>query len=480
MIKQVFKTMVAVLAIAAAATGPAWGQNSNVSWVLTPYGDLQNGDTVVIVDQSSERAMTNNGGTSVPPSAVVIEMSGDQNALTEVPDATLKWVVVLNNGNYQFRKPGTDDQFLYCNNSNNGVRVGDNSANQFTFGNGGANYVPFLKNTSNNRYIGVYDNLEWRCYTTTSANISNTVTGFYVRTVAAPPVPHTVRFAAGNDGWTVQDVTASASAEAPAVLSGVMAGDSLVVTAPASLPRKVKSVKAVKYVAPVPVQSIVLNKQTAYLAKDNTMTLSATVLPENAADKSYSWSSDDIGVADVDQNGVVTGHNPGTANIIATANDGSGVKDTCVVTVLSPIILDGVTVLYASDEDNWSTVIGYNPGLMYQEHGDVRLTSNGAFLYYDVSRVYVTDLINPVSLEYYQWMRKVVIHGSEFYYHQSETWQQAISANRQYNEPWSINNGKVIFSGEWMLVDANWEPVDPTATIDPSTVNYNLELIMEN
>ncbi len=37
---------------------------------------------------------------------------------------------------------------------------------------------------------------------------------------------------------------------APAVLQNVMAGDSLVVTAPASLPGKVKSVKAVKFVAP--------------------------------------------------------------------------------------------------------------------------------------------------------------------------------------------------------------------------------------
>ena len=64
----------------------------------------------------------------------------------------------------------------------------------------------------------------------------------------APPVPHTVRFASGNDGWTVTDVDSARSATAPAVLQNVMAGDSLVVTAPATLPGKVKSVKAVKYV----------------------------------------------------------------------------------------------------------------------------------------------------------------------------------------------------------------------------------------
>ena len=60
---------------------------------------------------------------------------------------------------------------------------------------------------------------------------------------------HTVRFAAGNNGWQVQDVTAATSAVAPAVLENVIAGDSLVATYNGT--KKVKSVKAVKYVPPV-------------------------------------------------------------------------------------------------------------------------------------------------------------------------------------------------------------------------------------
>ena len=426
--------MVAVLAIAAAAAGPAWGQTTyNVTF----------------------------GGFAEPAMNTTVSVASLPQTFTEINNTYVfyAWKVIsMTAENY----------------TSASVTSGGDGKVSATIANSLLSITisgPF-EGTATIHVEGSYWDLNHDSPVPLSCDV----------TVACPepPTPHTVRFAEGMSGWQVQDVTASASATAPAVLQNVMAGDSLVVTAPGTLPGKVKSVKAVKYVAPVPVQSIVLNKQTAYLAKDNTMTLSATVLPENAADKSYSWSSDDIAVADVDQNGVVTGHNAGTANIIATANDGSGVKDTCVVTVLSPVILDGVTVLYASNEDTWSTVIGYNPGLMYQEHGDVRLTSNGAFLYFDVSRVYVTGFINPLSLNEYQWLRKVVIHGSEFYYHQGETWQQAIDASRQYNEPWSINNGKVIFSGEWMLVDANWEPVDPTATIDPSTVNYNLELIMEN
>ncbi|MBQ7710936.1 MAG: Ig domain-containing protein [Bacteroidales bacterium] len=289
---------------------------------------------------------------------------------------------------------------------------------------------------------------------------------------AQVPVPITVRMAAGTEdaaNWSI--ASGNVSVPGTQVLENVMSGSEVTATYNGTT-RKVKSVKAVKYVPPVLVESIVLDKQTAFLGVDSTMTLTASVLPENAADKSYTWSSDATAVAWVNENGVVTGYNPGTANIIATANDGSGVKDTCVVTVLSPVILDGVTVLYASDNDTWSTIIGYNPGVLYHDGNNVRLTSNGAFLYFDGHQVLVDDFIHPVVLEYYQWLRKAEISGSEFYYHQGETWQQAISADRMYNEQWSINDGKVIYMGDWILVDDNWEPVAPTATIDPSTVDY--------
>ncbi len=322
----------------------------------------------------------------------------------------------------------------------------------------------------------------WGCVLTNSSHSSSMnitfdedLTTGLTTLIPAPAVPHTVRFAAGNDGWTVTDVDSARSATAPAVLQNVMAGDSLVVTAPATLPGKVKSVKAVKYVPPVLVSSIVLDKQTAYLAKDSTLTLTASVLPENAADKSYTWSSDDITKAYVNQNGVVTGVAGGTANIIATANDGSGVKDTCVVTVLSSVTLEGVTVLYASENDTWETVIGYNPGVLYQDDYEVRLTSNDAFLSYYGDRVHASEFIYPFYYNEYQWMRVLNIYGANFIYHQGETWQEAIDANRPNNQDWSIENGQVKIYGNQILVDnTTYEPVDPTATIDPSTVNYDL------
>ena len=102
--------------------------------------------------------------------------------------------------------------------------------------------------------------------------------------------------------------------------------------------KKVKSVKAVKKAsAAVPVTAITLNKTETTITKVNdssTETLSVTaVTPDEATDKTYTWSSDATDVATVDENGVVTAVAEGTAHIRATANDGSGVYGECTVTV---------------------------------------------------------------------------------------------------------------------------------------------------
>ena len=65
-------------------------------------------------------------------------------------------------------------------------------------------------------------------------------------------------------------------------------------------------------------------------------TLTATVYPNNATNKSVTWSSNNNSVANVNSNGKVTAKSAGTATITCTANDGSGVKATCIVTVSEP------------------------------------------------------------------------------------------------------------------------------------------------
>ena len=83
-----------------------------------------------------------------------------------------------------------------------------------------------------------------------------------------------------------------------------------------------------------PVEGVSLSQASASLVKGNTLTLVATVLPEDATDKSVSWSSSEPGIASVDSNGKVTGLSVGKAVITA---DASGFQATCVVNVYIPV-----------------------------------------------------------------------------------------------------------------------------------------------
>lgn len=84
----------------------------------------------------------------------------------------------------------------------------------------------------------------------------------------------------------------------------------------------------------IPVTSIELNKTSLTLEKGTSETLKATVSPQDATNKEVKWSSSDISVASVDQNGHVTAIKGGDATI--TASVGSFTA-TCEVSVFVPV-----------------------------------------------------------------------------------------------------------------------------------------------
>lgn len=83
--------------------------------------------------------------------------------------------------------------------------------------------------------------------------------------------------------------------------------------------------------AVIPVTEVKLSKNSLTLIEGANETITCTILPENATDKSFTWATSDAGVATV-ENGKITAIKAGTANITATSTDGQKV-DTCVVTV---------------------------------------------------------------------------------------------------------------------------------------------------
>lgn len=83
----------------------------------------------------------------------------------------------------------------------------------------------------------------------------------------------------------------------------------------------------------VDVTSVTITDGDIELAVGDTKTLTATVAPSDAADKSLTWASSNTAVATVDSTGKVTAVATGTAEITATASN--GVKGSIVVTVTS-------------------------------------------------------------------------------------------------------------------------------------------------
>ena len=80
------------------------------------------------------------------------------------------------------------------------------------------------------------------------------------------------------------------------------------------------------------VTSVTLNKTSASLKKGETLTLTATVAPSDAANKSVTWSSSNTSVATVTTSGVVTAIGEGTAVITVKTADG-GKTASCTVAV---------------------------------------------------------------------------------------------------------------------------------------------------
>lgn len=79
-----------------------------------------------------------------------------------------------------------------------------------------------------------------------------------------------------------------------------------------------------------PVTDIVLDKNTSELRVGDKLSLNASVKPENATDKTVTWTSSDTNIATVDENGEVLAMQIGACDIIASAG---GISAKCKVLV---------------------------------------------------------------------------------------------------------------------------------------------------
>ena len=163
-------------------------------WVKTDITDLTADDVFVIVGKNSNGtyAMSNDKGTSAAPTAVAVTIEDDE-ITGEVAD-NIKWNISsrINDVNtfYTLYPNENNEKWLYCTNTNDGVRVGINSNKdnkEFRISEDG--YLWFSGLT---RFVGIYNSQDWRCYSSINNNIKNQTFAFYKyvdnATVKAPVI----------------------------------------------------------------------------------------------------------------------------------------------------------------------------------------------------------------------------------------------------------------------------------------------------
>ena len=146
-------------------------QTQTPAWTLKNLSELVDGDIAVIVSIKGEDkfALSNDKGTGAAPTAVAFTEDGN-------PAANIQWTVSVSESKYSFT--ASDSNKLYCTASNNGVRVGTNENNVFVIDAASG----YLKNVATERYLGVYNKADWRCYTNTTGNTSGQTFKAYVKT----------------------------------------------------------------------------------------------------------------------------------------------------------------------------------------------------------------------------------------------------------------------------------------------------------
>ena len=130
--------------------------------------------------------------------------------------------------------------------------------------------------------------------------------------------------------WT-SNAPAVATVDETGLVTGVAVGTATITATSAA--DTTKTAACTVTVGPPPVEGVALSETSLTLRKDDTATLTATVSPDDATDKTVTWSTSNADVATVSESGVVTAKGVGAATITAASAAAPTVTATCAVTV---------------------------------------------------------------------------------------------------------------------------------------------------
>ena len=161
--------LVSLLPVSVFAAEPEAG-----TWTKVELADITADDTVAITMTKGDSTwvLPNNGDSKAAAKAITGTVSG--NTLTTSEKDLFGWKVVKGADSFQLVSAATG-KYLYSTSSNNGIRQGTGENRDWVVDTESG----YLKNVALSRYVGVYNNQDWRSYTSVHANIAGQTLGFW-------------------------------------------------------------------------------------------------------------------------------------------------------------------------------------------------------------------------------------------------------------------------------------------------------------
>ena len=168
-------------------------QADDYIWQKVELSELTTSDIFVIVDVTSSSALPYNGKAEAPP-IIGISLNADASQITSIVPDDIKWKLGISGAKFYFCPINASGSRLYFNASNNGVRIGPNYGDYGNFEYYASNDYIGLFNSTRNRYLGVYNKQDWRCYDNVNGSIAKTQIAYYRYTENIQKVDATITF----------------------------------------------------------------------------------------------------------------------------------------------------------------------------------------------------------------------------------------------------------------------------------------------
>ena len=162
--------LLSLLPTAVLAADPTSG-----TWKKIAFADITADDTVAITMTKDKTTwvLPNDGTAQKAAPAITGTVSGD--TLTTTSESQFGWKAIKSTDTFQLVSASDNTKYLYSTDKNNGIRQGKGESRDWkvdaTSG--------YLFNVAQKRYVGVYNQQDWRSYTTLHDNIAGQTLNFW-------------------------------------------------------------------------------------------------------------------------------------------------------------------------------------------------------------------------------------------------------------------------------------------------------------